>query len=152
MERTPNKSQHRKITLEKNIFPPLLSGLELATFRPRGRRSNQRAIPAHMLSYIENVQNIFICRLRVVVLSIDATKGLYLIIFVSNFSSLECGHVGSLFTDEEHKRLARDVLLTSATRASLDHGDITDTNCQVQNDSTQGRTFATFKCRLKKKR
>ena len=26
VERTPNKSQHTKLTLEKNIFPPLLTG------------------------------------------------------------------------------------------------------------------------------
>ena len=33
VKRTPNKSQHRKLTLEKKIIPPpLLSGLELATF------------------------------------------------------------------------------------------------------------------------
>ena len=29
--RYPNKSQHRKLTLEKNIFPPLLQGLEPVT-------------------------------------------------------------------------------------------------------------------------
>ena len=33
MERTPNKSQHRKLTPEKKILPPLLPGFELATFR-----------------------------------------------------------------------------------------------------------------------
>ena len=32
MERTPNKSQHTKLTLEKKILPPLLPGFELATF------------------------------------------------------------------------------------------------------------------------
>ena len=46
VERTPNKSQHTKLTLEKKILPPLLPGLELATFRSRVRRSNQQAIPA----------------------------------------------------------------------------------------------------------
>ena len=49
MERTPNKSQHTKWTLEKRILPPLLPGLELATFRSRVRRSNQQAIPAPSL-------------------------------------------------------------------------------------------------------
>ena len=35
-----NKSQHRKSTLEKKILPPLLQGLEPATFQSRVRRSN----------------------------------------------------------------------------------------------------------------
>ena len=46
MERTPNKSQHRMLTLEMKIPLPLLPELELATFRSRVRRSNQQAIPA----------------------------------------------------------------------------------------------------------
>ena len=41
-----NKSQHRKLTLEKKIFPPLLEGFELATFQSRVQRSNHWAIPA----------------------------------------------------------------------------------------------------------
>ena len=35
-----NKSQHRKLTLEKKIFPPLQQGFEPATFQSRVRRSN----------------------------------------------------------------------------------------------------------------
>ena len=35
MERTPNKSQHTKLTVEKKILRPLLPGFELATFRSR---------------------------------------------------------------------------------------------------------------------
>ena len=46
MERTPNKSQHTQLTLEKKILQPLLPGFELASFRSRDRRSNQQAIPA----------------------------------------------------------------------------------------------------------
>ena len=46
VERTQNKSQHAKLTLEKNILPLLLPGFELATFRSQVRRSNQQAIPA----------------------------------------------------------------------------------------------------------
>ena len=38
-------SQHRKLTLEKKILPPLLQGFEPATFRSRVRRSNHRARP-----------------------------------------------------------------------------------------------------------
>ena len=43
VERTPNKSQHRKLTLEKTITQWLLPGLELGTYRSRVRRSYQRA-------------------------------------------------------------------------------------------------------------
>ena len=39
MERTPNKSQHTKLPLEKKILPPLLPRLELATFRRRVQHS-----------------------------------------------------------------------------------------------------------------
>ena len=47
VERTPNKSQHTKLTLEKKkILPLLLPGFELATSRSRVRRSYQQAIPA----------------------------------------------------------------------------------------------------------
>ena len=42
-----NKSQHRKLTLEKKILPPLQQGFEPATFRSRVRRSNHWAIPAY---------------------------------------------------------------------------------------------------------
>ena len=42
-----NKSQHRKLTLDKKIIPPLQKGFEPATFRSRVRRSNHWAIPAH---------------------------------------------------------------------------------------------------------
>ena len=46
MERTPNKGQHTKLTLEMKILLPLLPGFELATFRSRVRRSNQQVIQA----------------------------------------------------------------------------------------------------------
>ena len=41
-----NMSQHRKLTLEKKILPPLLQRFEPATFRSRVRRSNHWAISA----------------------------------------------------------------------------------------------------------
>ena len=50
LERTPNKSQHTKLTQEKNVLPPLLPGLEPATFRSRVPRSYQQAIPAPVIS------------------------------------------------------------------------------------------------------
>ena len=46
-----NKSQHRKLTPEKKILPPLLQGFEPATFRSRVRRSNHWAIPAPNYGY-----------------------------------------------------------------------------------------------------
>ena len=42
VERTPNKSQHTKLTLEKKIVPPLLPGFELATFQSQVRRSTNK--------------------------------------------------------------------------------------------------------------
>ena len=50
-----NKSQHRKLTLEKKILPPFLQGFESATFRSRVRRSNHWAIPASKQSQEEVV-------------------------------------------------------------------------------------------------
>ena len=47
-----NKSQHRKLTLEKKILPPLLQGFEPAAFRSRVRCSNHWAIPAHLTYHI----------------------------------------------------------------------------------------------------
>ena len=46
-----NKIQHRKLTLEKKILPPLLQGFEPVTFRSRVRRSNHWAIsvPIHTI-------------------------------------------------------------------------------------------------------
>ena len=42
-----NKSQHRKLTLEKKILQPRQQGFEPATFQSRVLRSNHWAIPAH---------------------------------------------------------------------------------------------------------
>ena len=54
-----NKSQHRKLTLEKKILLPLQQGFEPATFRSRVRRSNHWAIPApqYLLDKLQKVQN-----------------------------------------------------------------------------------------------
>ena len=46
-----NKSQHRKLILEKKILPPLLPGFEPATFRSRVRCSNHWTIPAPQYIY-----------------------------------------------------------------------------------------------------
>ena len=44
-EQTPNKSQHRKLTLEKKISQPILSGLKLANFWSWVRHSTNCAVP-----------------------------------------------------------------------------------------------------------
>ena len=44
VERTLNKSQHRKLTLEKKILLPLLPGFKLATFKSWIWRSSKQAI------------------------------------------------------------------------------------------------------------
>ena len=49
-----NKSQHRKLTLEKKILPPLQQGFEPATFRSRVQRSNHWAIPTPQTMWIVN--------------------------------------------------------------------------------------------------
>ena len=38
IKQSPNKNQHRVLTLEKKILPPFLPGFELTTFRSRVRR------------------------------------------------------------------------------------------------------------------
>ena len=50
VERTPNKSQHTKFTIEKKILPPLMPRIELATFRSRVRCSYHHTIPARIES------------------------------------------------------------------------------------------------------
>ena len=44
VERTPNKSQHTELTLEKKILPPFLPGFEHAAFWSRVQRFYQEAI------------------------------------------------------------------------------------------------------------
>ena len=44
--RYQNKSQHKKSTLEKKIFPPLQQGFEPATFQSQVQHCNHWAIPA----------------------------------------------------------------------------------------------------------
>ena len=60
MERTPNKSQHSKLTLEKKILPLLLPGFELATYESRVRRSNQQAVPAVLTNLHNSVLSLYL--------------------------------------------------------------------------------------------
>ena len=53
VERTPNKSQHTKLTLEKKILPPLLPVFELATFRSLVRRFTNKLSWPKWLSFDE---------------------------------------------------------------------------------------------------
>ena len=46
-----NKSQHRKLTPEKNILPPLQPGIEPAPFRSRVRRSTTEPSRPHSQKY-----------------------------------------------------------------------------------------------------
>ena len=50
-----NKSQHRKLTLEKKILPPFQQGFEPATFQSQVRCSNHWAIPAPFMNKSSNV-------------------------------------------------------------------------------------------------
>ena len=52
VERTPDKSQHTTLTLEKKILPPLLPGFELSIFRSRLRRSYQQTIPTTRIGLV----------------------------------------------------------------------------------------------------
>ena len=52
VERTPDKSHHTTLTLEKKILPPLLSRFELSTFRSRARRSYQQTIPTTRIGLV----------------------------------------------------------------------------------------------------
>ena len=52
-----NKSQHRKVTLEKRTLSPLLQGFEPATFQSRVRRANHRAIRASKRTFGEEEKN-----------------------------------------------------------------------------------------------
>ena len=56
-----NKSQHRKLTLEKKIHTSLLLGIESATFRSRIRRSNHWAIAAARTAIVPTVTYMQIC-------------------------------------------------------------------------------------------
>ena len=51
VERTPNMSHYKKLTLEKKIPPPLLPEFEFATFPVRVQRSTKGAIPTVYYSY-----------------------------------------------------------------------------------------------------
>ena len=57
VERTPNKSQHTKLTLEKKILPPLLPGFEHATFRSRVRRFTDKLSRLPPLWYLIHNNN-----------------------------------------------------------------------------------------------
>ena len=52
-----NKSQHRKLTLEKKIIPPLQQGFEPETFQSRVRRSSHRAIPVNNTTNNTRIKN-----------------------------------------------------------------------------------------------
>ena len=57
----PNKSQHTKLTLEKKILLPLLTGFKLATFWSRVWSSNQQAILAPSYPWPKKVTVGWLC-------------------------------------------------------------------------------------------
>ena len=62
VERTPNESQHTRLTLEKKILLPLLPGYELATFdQESGAFTNKpsRLISGYHLRYTPSPYCIF---------------------------------------------------------------------------------------------
>ena len=82
------------------------------------------------------------CRLRVFVLRVLSKGSTFS--FASHFSSLGRTHAGSLYGDEEQKRLVYDVTYTRATHTGHVR-DITDSDCQTKYGSAQGSVFATLK-------
>ena len=70
MERTLNKSPHKKLTLENKILPPLLLRFELATFQTRVQHTNQRAIPAPFLNERESKTHFDVQHVRLIIESI----------------------------------------------------------------------------------
>ena len=50
-----NKCQHRKLTLEKKILPPLLQGLEPATFQSRVQTCSHATAPGRALASCQTV-------------------------------------------------------------------------------------------------
>ena len=62
-----NKSQHRKLTLEKKILPPLQQGFEPATFWSRIRRSNHWAIPASRVPILLVIYLLFLAIIDTVI-------------------------------------------------------------------------------------
>ena len=61
-------------------------------------------------------------------------------VFASKSSSPGHSHVGVLFTNEEQKRWAHDVMITHFCHPWLE--------CQTQNGIVRDHVFATFKCRV----
>ena len=73
------------------------------------------------------------------VLSIYVHKKYFFVVASSSISSGH-SHLGSLFTSEDHKRLAHDIIDTFDTHSSLVH-DITGTDRWAQNGNTHSRVF-----------
>ena len=67
-------------------------------------------------------------------------------IFVLGLSSLACSLVGSLFTNEQPKRVERDAFDTFAMHSGLVYDGVTNADCWAQNASTCSHSFASFRC------
>ena len=67
-------------------------------------------------------------------------------VFVLGLSPLACSLVGSLFTNEQPKRVERDIIDTSAMHSGLVYDGVTNADCWAQNASTCSHSFASFRC------
>ena len=63
IERTPNKSRHTKLTLEKKLLPPRLPGFELATSRARRSTNKLSRLLGHCTYYRNETDYVqhFVC-------------------------------------------------------------------------------------------
>ena len=96
----------------------------------------------------ENVQIFQSSCFYVVVLPLDAyvvvQTQYFFVSCASNLNCSACSHVGSLFTDEEQKKMACGVFDTLAAHATLVYS-VTDTDSWSPNGVTRGHVFMTFK-------
>ena len=72
VERTPNKSQQTKLTLEKKILLPLLPGFELATFRSRVRRSTNKLSRLYYSLHVHIIRTPYCMQTTIIILPLTS--------------------------------------------------------------------------------
>ena len=63
VERTPNKSHHTKLALEKKLLPPLLPGFKLPIFWSWGRHSYQQTIYIYSANHYGTSDCLLFCKI-----------------------------------------------------------------------------------------